>query len=323
VSDLAIRRASVVDFPAVLELARRALAWTDDDERFLVWKHMENPFGVSPMWVAVEDDHVIGFRSFLRWEFVTADGSTVRAARAVDTATDPTHQGLGIFTRLTQTAIATLPDEGVDIIFNTPNAKSLAGYLKMGWSEVGQLPVAVMPTSWRFPLVVATARQAASRAPLRRGTGEPPAEVFAEAAVDDLLASQPAPRGLATRRSRAYLTWRFGNDALGYQAVLAGRDVAGGVAVFRVRQRGRAAEAVLCDMLAPDGDPRIERSLIRRVARRSGADYLLRLDRRRVTADPFVQLPRIGPVLTCRSLGVQAPSAHAAWQLTMGDVELF
>jgi GNAT superfamily N-acetyltransferase len=323
VKEAMIRPATRADFPAVLELARRALAWTDDDEQFLTWKHLENPFGESPMWVALDDDRVIGFRTFMRWEFVTADGNTVRAARAVDTATDPAHQGRGIFTRLTQTAISALSDDRVDLIFNTPNAKSLAGYLKMGWSEVGRLPVAVMPTSWRFPLVIVTARQAATRAPLSTGAGERPADVFADDAVDELLASQPTPNGLRTRRSRGYLLWRYGNDALGYRAVLADDHVERGVAVFRIRRRGRATEVVLCDVLVPDGDANLERALARRVAHLGGADYVLRIGARPVTADPFLRIPRIGPVLACRSLTTSAPTALSAWQLTMGDVELF
>ncbi len=33
--------------------------------------------------------------------------------------------------------------DGVDVVFNTPNDQSRPGYLKMGWSEVGRVPVAV------------------------------------------------------------------------------------------------------------------------------------------------------------------------------------
>ncbi len=39
---------------------------------------------------------MIGFRTFLRWEFEDA-GRVVRAVRAVDTATHPDHRGRGIF----------------------------------------------------------------------------------------------------------------------------------------------------------------------------------------------------------------------------------
>src|SRR4051794_8339181 len=95
------RLASADDLPAILELCRRALGWTDVSTRFLEWKHLESPFGQSLMVVAVDGQRVVGFRAFLRWEFVDAHGQVVRAARAVDTATDPDHRRQGLFRSLT------------------------------------------------------------------------------------------------------------------------------------------------------------------------------------------------------------------------------
>jgi len=325
---LTVQRATSADFPGVLELTRRALGWTDADTRFLEWKHLHNPFGESPMWVAVAGDRVVGFRAFLRWEFVTRAGRTVTAARAVDTATDPAYQGQRIFTRLTTEPVAALPGDGIDLIFNTPNGKSLPGYLKMGWHEVGRLAVAVLPTSARFPAVVATARQPAGRWPVVTEAGDAPDHVFGPGAgdggVDELLARQPFARGLSTRRSRAFLAWRYGDDGLGYRVVLVepGRPAAG-LAVFRLRRRGRAVEGVLCDVLTPGGDQPTARRLVRQVARVAGADYLIRLDRRTVTRDRFVRLPRVGPVLACRPLSTSPAPGLPEWALTMGDVELF
>jgi GNAT superfamily N-acetyltransferase len=320
---VAVRRADHHDFPAVLELARRALGWTDDDARFLEWKHLENPFGVSPMWVALDGDRVVGFRTFLRWQFVTPTGATVDAARAVDTATDPDHQGRGIFTQLTLEAIAELPADGVSFVFNTPNEKSLPGYLKMGWREVGRLAVAVQPTRVRFPRVIGTARRPAGRWPLPTTAGAEPASAFADAgAIDALLASQPAARGLSTRRSAALLRWRYGLEPLGYRVVTLG-TAADGLAVFRRRRRGEAVEGVVCDVVAPHGDPKAQSELLRRVRRAADADYLLRLDPRPVTRGPFVRLPRVGPVLACRALRNASTPDLSGWALTMGDVELF
>ena len=108
VDGIVTRRASRDDFPAVLELLRRALGWVDDDARFLEWKHLQNPFGESPMWVALAGARVVGFRAFLRWELVGPDGRVRHAARAVDTATDPDFEGRGIFTRLTLEALDAL-----------------------------------------------------------------------------------------------------------------------------------------------------------------------------------------------------------------------
>ena len=40
-------------------------------------------------------------------------------------------------------AIDAATEDGVDMVFNTPNPRSGAGYLTMGWSEVGTIrPVA-------------------------------------------------------------------------------------------------------------------------------------------------------------------------------------
>jgi hypothetical protein len=181
-----------------------------------------------------------------------------------------------------------------------------------------------MPTSWRFPIVVRRARQAAGRLPLATTAGEPASEVFADPAVDEALAACAPGRGLRTARDRAYLAWRYGNEVLGYRVVFADLGAAArGSAVFRRRRRGDAVEAVLCDVVVPDGDARTARGLARTIARVADADYVLRIDRRPLTADPFLHVPRIGPVLACRPLDGSAAPALGAWSLTMGDVELF
>lgn len=73
---------------------------------------------------------------FLRWKFDVPGEGTISAVRAVDTATHPDWQGSGIFTRLTLGALDELRDDGLDVVFNTPNDQSRPGYLKMGWSQV-------------------------------------------------------------------------------------------------------------------------------------------------------------------------------------------
>ncbi|MDQ1431472.1 MAG: hypothetical protein QOF40_2074 [Actinomycetota bacterium] len=303
-AELTVRRAGPDDFPGVLDLARRALGWTDDDAGFLEWKHLENPFGVSPMWIALDAYRIVGFRTFLRWDFVTTRGDTVLAARAVDTATDPDHQGRGIFT--------------------PPNEKSLPGYLKMGWHELGRLGVVVKPSSTRFVVVIATARRAAGRWPLATVAGTSPADAFADrSALQTLLESLPRADGLATRRTPEFLAWRYGYEPLGYRVVLRGDSPADGLAVFRRRRRGKAVEGVLCELLAPEGDARATAELLRQVDQAADADYLIQLHKKLVTRGPFVRLPRVGPVLACRPLDASPALELPGWALTMGDVELF
>ena len=145
--DLVIRPAEPGDDALALPMLRAALGKADDPhyEAFLRWKHKDNAFGVSPAWVALHDGVVVGYRTFLRWEFVRSDGSVMRAVRAVDTATDPAYRGLGIFRSLTLQGVAELTLAGESIVFNTPNDQSRPGYLKMGWSVARRLPVGVMP----------------------------------------------------------------------------------------------------------------------------------------------------------------------------------
>ena len=148
---LEIRTARSDDRAAVLELLASSLNWVPNElfDRFFAWKHEQNPFGVSPAWVAVDGTRIVGFRTFVRWEYQNPDGRPRRAVRAVDTATHPDYQGRGIFNRLTLHALDALRSEGVDFVFNTPNDKSRPGYLKMGWREVGRLPASVRPSGLR------------------------------------------------------------------------------------------------------------------------------------------------------------------------------
>src|SRR5262249_16725846 len=157
-----------------------------------------------------------------------------------------------------------------------PNASSLPGYVKMGWSLVGRLSAAVMPTHVGSLRALATARQPASLWSIEIRFGERASDVFADrAAIATLLSARPPSSGLATARSPELLAWRCGYEPLRYRVVIRGSTPAEGLLVFRLRRRGNAVEAVVCDVLTPATDHRGARELAREVARRTGADYLL------------------------------------------------
>src|SRR5207247_2794774 len=185
---------------------------------------------------------VVGVSAFMRWRFLAGD-RVVTAVRAVDTATHPEYQGRGIFRKLTLEALDRLRGD-VDLVFNTPNEKSLPGYLKMGWRTVGRLPVLVAP---RHPIHVLR-RWRNGEAPPARPVGAPTAaEVLADPDVSKLLTDRPEPR-LHTVKTLEYLWWRYADaPLLGYRAVTE-RDPGGGLvgmAVFRVRPRGGLGEATV------------------------------------------------------------------------------
>ncbi len=322
-SELVYRRATDADRPAIIDLLRVSLGREVDPryEQLFAWKHVENAFGPSPAWVAVDGDRLAGLRVLMRWEFVDGD-RVVRAVRAVDTATHPDYQGRGIFTGLTLHAIDELRDEGVEFVFNTPNDQSRPGYLKMGWQIVGRQPTLVRPTRWSRAAVIAQARVPADRWSTPSAAGRDAAEVLADdEALDALLAAAERASGLRTRLSPAFLRWRFATPLLGYRAIVAPGGLADGLAIFRIRRRGPAREAAVVALLTPGRRRRTAGDLVRGVVREAEADYLLTIGAGPFGPGGLVRLPRTGPLLTWR--GLTATEPPSSWDLTLGDIELF
>ena len=319
--DLVVRAAGPGDDATALPMLRASLGKVDDPhyEAFLRWKHRENPFGPSPAWVALHDGAVVGYRTFLRWEFTREDGRTLRAVRAVDTATDPAYRGLGIFRTLTLQGVAELTLAGDGIVFNTPNDQSRPGYLKMGWSSAGRLPVGVMPRNPRSLVSMLASRVPASLWSEPTDVGLDAGAVLADPAFATGLLTHAPTTGVRTRRTPEYLSWRTSFGPLRYRVLLAddGDPERGGV-VFRLRRRGDAVEAAIVEQLVPD--LRTGARLVRRVLSETGADYAIGL--RTGPSAGLVPLPRQGPLLTTRPLAASPPSPRD-WALTLGDVELF
>jgi GNAT superfamily N-acetyltransferase len=322
-----VRAAVPTDRKAVLALLAAALGWSCDErfEAFFDWKHVESPFGRSPAWVATDEGNVVGFRTFMRWEHQTPSGEVLSAVRAVDTATHPSHQGRGIFRRLTLQALDDLRAQGVAFVFNTPNDQSRPGYLKMGWTALGRLDACVRVRSLTAATRVTRARAPADLWSVLSPGGRPAAEALADPGLADLLASASPPSGLTTHRTPQYLRWRYGFAPLAYRAVTLDDDVRSGLAVFRLRRRATALECALCDIVVPAGDRRAARELVRAVIRRCGADYVIRIGGSAVVdRNGFIRAPRQGPVLTWCALSGDPPGRRLDdWALMLGDVELF
>lgn len=324
--DVVVRRVEPADQAAVLGLLSASLGWDQDVRvrQLYEWKHQENPFGSSPGLVAVDGDRIVGFRTFLRWEFADVHGRVRRAVRAVDTATDPGYQGRGIFRALTLRAVEDLTAEGVAFVFNTPNAQSRPGYLKMGWVEVGRLATSIRLGSPASALRMVRSRVPAERWSVATTVGRPAAEALADPGLGELLGSLARPHGLHTNRTTAYLRWRYGFGPLGYRAVTVSDRVDAGLAIFRLRRRGRSLECALCEVLVPHGDATAARTLVQGVARSSRSDYVIRVGGRLVDRLGYVRLPAQGPTLTWRALADSTVgSSLSDWSLSLGDIELF
>lgn len=335
---VAVRPFRQEDEGAVLELLRASLGGGPAGDRspaFFRWKHRHNPFGSSLLLVGEADDRVVGLRAFMRWRF-RAGPASVAAVRAVDTATHPDYQGRGIFSALTREAVASLRRD-TDLVFNTPNQRSGPGYLKMGWREVARVPVRLRV---RRPVrVLASARSI--RSPSGPGGAAPPVSAPpAAVALEDedrlsgLLeaARRPEPR-LHTDWGVGSLRWRYATaSGLDYRAV---HDEEGGVlrgvAIFRVRPRGRLWEAAVADVIVADGDAAAAARLLSGVIHAAPVDHVAcvapsgsathRAARRR----GFLPAPT-GPTLMVNALRDGPgpdPARWDSWALSLGDLEVF
>jgi hypothetical protein len=264
------------DWPEVVDLVRSSLGWSEGAPvgAFLDWKHRQNHFGASSVWVAAAGPRIVGVRILLNWEFESSGGRIWRAVRAVDTATADSHRGRGIFTALTLMGIDVCRGNGCDFVFNTPNDQSRPGYIKMGWRAVGRLPVSVRPV--RLSALPALSRSGvpAELFSVETSAAESAGDVLADAAaIDDLVEAIPFSSAVRTRRSAAYLRWRYDSFApLHYRAVVAG-DPRKGIAIFRLRRRGESLEAAVVEVLARDQKTR--RQLLGQVTRACGADHAI------------------------------------------------
>jgi hypothetical protein len=210
----------------------------------------------------------------------------------------------------------------VDFVFNTPNDKSRAGYLKMGWQPVGRLPTGLRPASSAALPRIANARVPADLWSISSPSGVSPDEALKDdVAVARLLDAMAWPPGVVTRRTPAYLRWRYGFAPLAYRAILVGPSVDDGLLLYRLRRRGQATELVVGDLLLPEAAPSTARSLVRAALRSSGADYALGL--RTTPASGLLPLPRQGPMLTWRALAMESMPPLGDWRLSLGDIELF
>ncbi|WP_354639021.1 GNAT family N-acetyltransferase [Kitasatospora camelliae] len=340
-TELAFRPFAEADVPAVLELLTASLAGGPTGTRspeFFAWKHRRNPFGASPGLLAVTPEgRPVGVRLFLRWEW-RQGGRAVRAVRPVDTATHPDFQGRGIFRRLTLDLLEQVAGDA-ELVFNTPNGNSLPGYLKMGWREVGRVPIALRvarPAAFALGARAALARRSGRRRPLHCelplaagffGEGNGLAELLKERAAAD-----EGEARMAVHRTEGFLRWRYGDaPGLDYRVLTCerGGELAG-VAFGRPRRRGPLTEFTLAEVLVRPGDRRAAASLLRQAAF-AGCDHVathLAPGTEAAAAGlrgGYLTAPRTGMSLAARTPAGPLPADRtlAAWRFSLGDLEVF
>jgi GNAT superfamily N-acetyltransferase len=341
--ELSIRVAGEADIPALLELMSAALGAgkIPRTREFFAWKHQQNPFGHSPMWLAEVGERCVGLRIFMPWHWHWGNANVAAAVRAVDTATHPEFQGRGIFKKLTLALVEQVKRDGVAFIFNTPNEKSRPGYLKMGWTSLGKASLWLRPELSRSVL---------GRIGVRLGlpglsepdSPEPSDTTALVAALVEAerggLVERPGSSGATnyyrTLKDGLYLRWRYAAcPAATYQAASA--DPRSALAIYRVRERHGLRELSISELFFERSWSGVKGAvqalaLARKAAR---ADYAIiafehdRLQGLALSAAGFLPIPGAGPIVTTRPLNASAaapdPLALRSFKASIGDLELF
>jgi GNAT superfamily N-acetyltransferase len=308
-----IRAATDTDLPQIIELLKVSLGESlmPKSESLWRWKHFANPFGISPAILAEVDGKLIGIRAFLRWEF-WREGGIQKACRAVDTAVHPDYQGQGIFKKLTLELISKMESEGIDLIFNTPNADSLPGYLKMGWEKWGKLPLKL-----HFHL--------------SSGKNKHPLNPRNWSEIEHLITkieAESASYG-QTHLKVGYLSWRYQDSPICPYYFLTNEK--NYLLFYRIKEGKMGREFRICDFFQlPDFSDLDQQELnneLKKVEKLSGARFTSFAgfqDKNHHTLKlGALPILKVGPIITLRQLNPKVQPMNLDWNWSLGDLEVF
>lgn len=318
---MTIRPSKKSDISQIIELLKASLGESlmPKSVAYWQWKHIDNPFGASPVWVAEEDGQLIGVRAFMKWSW-TSQHKTYQAIRAVDTATDPAHQGKGIFKKLTLGLLEQCEKEGIDLVFNTPNSQSKPGYLKMGWQEVGKLPIQL---SVKNPLKIIKSK-------LSSATTETSFLEIPQAAqfnLNEALASfqfdfTQTSETVTTTYTLAYLKWRYAEIPIIPYYAHYNKEAC---CIFRLKAGMLGTELRICEIF---GELNAVNKLLKAISKSAiSYDYMSIEGFSQARLPGLLKLRRpMGPDVTIRTLAekdLKGFQGFSNWHPALGDLEVF
>jgi len=314
---MVIRKSNFTDVEAIVELLKRSLGEQSSPKsiEYWIWKHVKNPFGESPVLVAEENGTLVGVRAMLQWHWQIGKKNML-ALRAVDTATDPLHQGKGIFSRLTKQMIKDSLDSNNQFIFNTPNEKSKPGYIKMGWKEAGRITVGLsflLPDYFNKRKIV------------KNSISDDKLSVLCSNWNEFMSLSSK----IFTPKSVDYLNWRYAeNPIINYQ-IIQTEDI---YLALYVKKRKWGKEIRISELIFSHKKPEIKDELrcILRNQLKINKAFIISYS---PLLAPFICslfsiIGKFGPMLTIKSIKSNEKESYfmsnaKEWNYILGDMELF
>jgi len=310
-----VRKAIDADIPQIIELLKVSLGESliPKSEALWRWKHLDNPFGASHTLVALDRENIIGVRTFLRWEFIEST-KLISACRAVDTAIHPDYQGQGLFKKLTLELIKSLKKEGIDLIFNTPNAVSLPGYLKMGWEKWGRIPLKLS-----FHL-----HQGTNKHPINP---EPWSQI--ETVISEMEQQSQSTSGLNTNLLPGYLAWRYRDCPLFPYHIISDGDSY--LLFYRIKEGKIGRELRIADFLTTrellENEKKEVQKKLKRVEKLAKARFTsysgLKFTTEKIVDMGILPIVAMGPIVTIRQVNPAISTLTKNWNWSLGDLEVF
>lgn len=313
-----IRKADISDIPNIISLLKMSLGESlmPKTEKYWEWKHVKNPFGTSPVLLACEGERIVGVRAFMKWRWQNKS-EIITAIRAVDTATHPEHQGKGIFKKLTLKLLEQCEAEKADLVFNTPNAKSKPGYLKMGWKEAGKFPLQL---GVKKPLRLLQNKLFKSLSTEFKELNNDFYNV--ELAINQFNISKvESTNHVFTDYTKDYLRWRYVDIPMIKYYGLGSDNL---LIIFRLKQSGLGVELRIADVL---GDKQSVGEVLNEIVKSVDFDYMS------ISSFSGLSLPLFlkkngdfGPDVTIRSLyrkEIDDFINFKNWTPSTGDLEVF
>jgi GNAT superfamily N-acetyltransferase len=302
----------------IVELLKITLgeSLTKKTVEFWDWKHNENPFGKSKMILAFDGEMLVGVRAFMCWQFSNVS-ETLKCVRAVDTAVHPSYQGKGIFSKLTMAALDDCKNDNIKLVFNTPNKISKIGYLKLGWIEIGKLPLRLL-----FPFKIP--------------------RIYNEKLLRELLANceigkinklniNTNTNKFSTPLNFDYINWRYTNCPIDRYYCITKTDKF--LIIFRIKKVKSFVEMRLCEVVINNNEFSINEAVknIRKVIKIIRPAFVSCVNNDNILSAFFTKLYffpnlKVGPIVTLKNINYNCFEDfknYNIWQPTLGCMELF
>ncbi|MFZ6664965.1 GNAT family N-acetyltransferase [Peijinzhouia sedimentorum] len=320
-TELIIREARREDIEAIVSLQKQSLGegLIPRNEAFWNWKHIENPFGASPVLLAWHGGQLVALRAFMNWQWKMGD-QTFHALRAVDTATHPNWQGKGLFKKLTLQMIENQKLNQKDFIFNTPNKQSLPGYLKMGWEELAKPDLSI-----RIGSLIGFLNSNQLNQTIKP---EWNLQNIDWNELDQWLANQ-LNTGIYTPKNSQYLQWRYVKiPEFNYFGCFTTAN-GGGLLIGRIKLTSKLPELRITELIGTNTSY-IKAELNKMIKFFSPAfvSAMIGLNQKKqflLKGSGFIKIPNLGPKVTLREVNSlhKELKIKGNWSWTTGDMELF